>query len=296
MEEDKYIKIKRSELEKFLKERAQEYIDEKLEERLEKELSKQSRVHEREIAHMEAAHKKLLENKKILINQSAEDVDLPYKSKQSYDEESTTDDWLVTYADAITLILVLFVLLFSIAKVDQEKFEELKMSINQNLLQKEEDGAFEKLKDDFLRIIQEFNISNSAVVTMEESGLKIELSSALVYDLGSADLKPEMEPALNKIVQSLKSFKFTGYVIEVEGHTDNIPINTPRYPSNWELSTSRATNIVRYFIENGIDPVKLRAAGYSDSRPKVPNLDEEGEPIPENQAKNRRVVIYVKRL
>ncbi|HPN37156.1 MAG TPA: OmpA family protein, partial [Melioribacteraceae bacterium] len=95
-------------------------------------------------------------------------------------------------------------------------------------------------------------------------------------------------------INSLR-INFPNYLVEVEGHTDNIPINTPQYPSNWELSTNRATNIVKLFIEEGIPPVRLRAAGYADSRPKLSNVDVNGNSIPQNQAANRRVVIFVQR-
>jgi chemotaxis protein MotB len=81
------------------------------------------------------------------------------------------------------------------------------------------------------------------------------------------------------------------YYVDVEGHTDDVPIHTPQFPSNWELSTLRATGVVRYLIKIGLEPDRLKAAGYADVNPKVPNLDLFGAPIPENRAKNRRIVI-----
>ncbi|MBT5495044.1 MAG: OmpA family protein [Alphaproteobacteria bacterium] len=77
--------------------------------------------------------------------------------------------------------------------------------------------------------------------------------------------------------------------MDVEGHTDDVPIRTARFPSNWELSASRASSVVRYFIEQGIKPSRLKAAGYADTKPKLPNKDIFDEGIPENREKNRRV-------
>jgi chemotaxis protein MotB len=82
---------------------------------------------------------------------------------------------------------------------------------------------------------------------------------------------------------------YEGYLIDVEGHTDDVPIRTARFPSNWELSASRASSVVRYFIEQGIKPSRLKAAGYADTKPKLPNKDIFDEGIPENREKNRRV-------
>jgi chemotaxis protein MotB len=86
------------------------------------------------------------------------------------------------------------------------------------------------------------------------------------------------------------------YMITVEGHTDDMPIGTGQFPSNWELSTARASAVVRYLINNGIPAAKLRAVGYAQVMPKVPNRDVTGRPIPENQAQNRRVVIKLEKI
>lgn len=234
------------------------------------------------------------------------------KSKQSYkrwySDDSTykskiergiadAEDWLVTYADVVTLMLTLFVLLFSYSKVDQQKFEQLKKSINKELLKKDEVTMFEKVEKDVKNIFQNSDMGNKVLISKDPKGLRIELNSSALYDLGSADIKPEIIPELKELAKTINSLRlnFPNYLVEVEGHTDNIPINTVQYPSNWELSTNRATNIVKFFINEGIPANKLRAAGYADSRPKLPNEDSNGNPIPQNQAANRRVVIFIQR-
>lgn len=226
---------------------------------------------------------------------SSEDAGI-YKSK-IIGGEVDSEDWLTTYADVITLMLTLFVLLFSYSKIDQKQFEVVKQSINKELLKKDDQTSFKNLEKKVNSIFKAANMGNKVLVSLDPKGLRIELSSSSLYDLGSADIKQNIIPTLRELSVTLKGmrFSFPNFMIEVEGHTDDIPINTSQYPSNWELSTNRATNIVRFFISEGFSASQLRAAGYADSRPKLPNRDMNGNPIVENQAANRRVVIFVQR-
>ncbi|HTW71533.1 MAG TPA: OmpA family protein [Acetobacteraceae bacterium] len=113
---------------------------------------------------------------------------------------------------------------------------------------------------------------------------------------GSATLSPAGATILRKLLATLLSPRFAAYRITVEGHTDDAPIGNPLFPSNWELSSARAAAVVRFLVEQGIPAHRLRAAGYADTRPLVPNRDAAGNPIPENQAKNRRVVVQLEKI
>lgn len=124
----------------------------------------------------------------------------------------------------------------------------------------------------------------------------LEISSAAFFDSGSATLSTPGESILRAIAAKLKWEEFRDYRITVEGHTDDIPISTARFPSNWELSTARASAVVHFLLDQGIPAQKLRAAGYADTFPKVPNRDANGNAIPENQAQNRRVVIQLEKI
>ena len=104
------------------------------------------------------------------------------------------------------------------------------------------------------------------------------------------------ESILHEMATKLKSDEFKDYQITVEGHTDDAPISTSRFPSNWELSTARASAVVHFFLDQDIPARKLRAAGYADTFPKAPNRDANGDAIPENQAQNRRVVIKLEKI
>jgi chemotaxis protein MotB len=124
----------------------------------------------------------------------------------------------------------------------------------------------------------------------------IEMSSAAFFESGSAELSVPGKVILGNLALNLKSDKFRDYQITVEGHTDDQPIHTTQFPSNWELSTARASAVVHFFLEEGIAADKLRAAGYADTFPKAPNRDADGRAIPENQAQNRRVVIKLEKI
>lgn len=124
----------------------------------------------------------------------------------------------------------------------------------------------------------------------------VNMSSATFFPSGSATISKDGAAVLADVAQRLKSDELRDYLITVEGHTDDAPISTAQFPSNWELSTARASAVVHFFLDQGISPTKLRAAGYADTFPKAPNRDATGHPIAENQAQNRRVVIKLEKL
>jgi flagellar motor protein MotB len=124
----------------------------------------------------------------------------------------------------------------------------------------------------------------------------LEMGSAAFFDRGSAALSDEGQSILGGILPRLTAALSEGYRIKVEGHTDDAPIDTPQFPSNWELSSARAAAVVRFFIAHGIAAERLRAVGYGDTRPKLPNRDAQGNPIPANEAANRRVVVVLEKL
>ena len=132
--------------------------------------------------------------------------------------------------------------------------------------------------------------------TLSPYGLKIELSSNSLFNSGSADVKGSMQSSLTDLSGIIQGLGEEDYIVEVEGHTDNVPINTAKFPSNWELSSLRAVNVAKLFESMGVNKNQLSAIAYADTRPKQPNVDSNGIALPENQASNRRVVVHVKSL
>ena len=211
-------------------------------------------------------------------------------------EPDEAEDWLVTYADAITLLMCFFVMLVSFSKIDLELYDEVMSGIS------EEIGKLTpgKVTDDLKQEIEDFvfaqKLENVVTVTKTDRGITLSLKTANFFRPGTADLAPIATPALAAIGQILGADKYMEYMVEVEGHTDSVPIKTARFPSNWELAGGRSSTVVRHFLTTDMWKKRFTATSYGPTRPKVPNVDEMGEPLPVNMAINRRIEINIARM
>lgn len=233
-------------------------------------------------------------------------------------EEDRAGGWLVTYADLMTLLLTFFILLFSISSMNLQKFKKALSSIQVslgeatpsvgllNLIDEEEqpdtlsvspskDAATKKkiaLEDiiglkskDIYRDVQHFvqkqRLSDHIVASIDGSKVIIRITGKILFPSGLADLNPKAGPILDDIAAIAK--RYPEHHVRIEGHSDNIPISTEQFPSNWELSAVRATTVLRYLIGRGINPHRLTATGYGSLFPLLPNTTDT------NRARNRRV-------
>lgn len=124
----------------------------------------------------------------------------------------------------------------------------------------------------------------------------LDMGSEAFFDSGSATLSQSGQAILRGVLPRLAAALTAGYRIKVEGHTDDTPIHTAQFPSNWQLSTARAASVVEFFLAQGLPAQRLRAVGCADTEPKAPDRDAAGNPIPQNQAENRRVVIVLEKI
>lgn len=211
--------------------------------------------------------------------------------------EEVEENWLMSYADMITLLLCFFVIILSVSEPKKEQLEAVsesfKEAINDAKKEEEKQDPMEDLKRDLETMIVDDALEEAMSVAETEKGIVIDLSTAAFYESGSATIRKDAEPYLQKMTDILKTFDLDGHLIEVIGHTDDAPIHTAEFPSNWELSAVRATRIVRFFSDSGIDHFIMRASGFADTEPKVPNLDDKGNPIEENRELNRRITIKI---
>ena len=217
-------------------------------------------------------------------------------AQKNIEPEAPSEDWITTYADAITLLMAFFVMLLNFSKVNVPMFEEVAAGIKNEIGMGAGKPALtptQMMKIDIEEVVEEMQANEMVDVGKDDQGVVIELASSAFYKPGSADILKEAFPILIKMAQTLESPRYQNYVVEIEGHTDDDPIHSVRYPSNWELSAGRATGVVRLFIDQGMTSSKLKATGFAETRPKVPNRDASGAPIRENQATNRRVLIRV---
>lgn len=231
-------------------------------------------------------------------------------------EETHVDDWLMTYADMITLLLCFFAVFLAIAQPDQTKFEEAKQQVKEQFSKignndtlkgtynlppttidtpPSSEMPFEALPS----IVDRYNDDGKKDDVEVEKGDRIttiEMNSGTFFGIGSADLNEEGKKLLTDLLPTIQSKEYTNYMISIEGYTDDSPIKTAQFPSNWELSTARAAAVVRELIALGTEASRLRAVGFGDTNPKVPNRDESGTVLPDNQAQNRRVVIRLEKI
>ena len=222
----------------------------------------------------------------------------------TYDDEAT---WLVTYADLMTILLVFFVLLYTLAFYEKEKYkntiETIKVQVKDNAnliglmelmevpetmdtkitieditgMHSKEKTLFDKITKFARTSNQKQNISTRIL----DGKIIVSVKGKALFNSGSASLNNTAISIFDEIIQILKDYP--EYNINIKGHTDNIPISTDIFPSNWELSAVRATTVLKYLISKGVDPKRLTATGFGKVMPLVPNTSEN------NRAQNRRV-------
>ncbi|KAA3659198.1 MAG: hypothetical protein DWQ10_09355 [Calditrichaeota bacterium] len=211
--------------------------------------------------------------------------------------------WLATFADLMSLLLCFFVLIVSFSSMQQVEFNKAMGSLRGALgilsskraivhldAQPTTPLQFRKLSmiweklQEMKETISEQGLKDFAKVQSSKNSIRFTLQDELLFESGKSNLKRQILPLLRKIAEM--NIAANG-VLRIEGHTDNVPIQTRQFPSNWELSSSRALNVLHYFENLGIERTKLACSGFSDTRPLVVNDSAA------NRAKNRRVEIYL---
>jgi len=215
--------------------------------------------------------------------------------------EASGGRWEIIYSGFILILLCFFVMMCAFSNVEASRMDEFVKSFTRSIdvlkggfgFQNEGDMTdassdfraeqktlgpiFEKL----VNIENTFGLEDNISISFSSEGLVMRLSDTSLFGLGVAEISPEARPLLDKIADVLAE---APHEVRIEGHADNLPIHTPGFPSNWELSTARAVNVLRYVLESGkCDPKMLSAAGFGEFQPIYPNDS------PEHRTKNRRV-------
>ncbi|TMN21193.1 flagellar motor protein MotS [Lentibacillus cibarius] len=246
-------------------------------------------------------------------------------------DDSGAPKWMVTYSDMVTLILVFFILLFSMSQIDIAKFDAISESFRNRMIfdfypspvpmenptehtRDEESGkntnefdtpsdlkgnkdraeedteekkkdSLDKLLESVEQYLQNNKLNDVISANRTDRGVVLVLQESILFETGEAEVLDSGKPFLDKIGNLLENIPND---VRVEGHTDNRPISSYRYPSNWELSGARASSVIRYLISrNDFVPERFTAAGFGDTRPVVPNTSEA------NWRKNRRVEMVI---
>ena len=249
-------------------------------------------------------------------------------------EHENEERWLLTYADMITLLMALFMVLFSMANVNKAKLESLSQSLSEafsgkilpggkSIMQKgasektqtpsptppipaitplvndaekkasaaqaqQEQDDFNRIKADVDRYARQHGLRSQIQSTITQRGLVIRLlTDKVLFDSGQAELKPQSGPILSQVAKLIQLAP--GHDVMVEGHTDNVPIHGSVYPTNWELSTARASRVVRFLVDHGARSLRMGASGYAALHPIASNSS------PAGRSRNRRVEIVLLR-
>ena len=233
------------------------------------------------------------------------------------DEHENHERWLVSYADFITLLFAFFVVMYALSSLNEGKYRVLSNSLvtafrsadstgggpmvmnnpqvtsirpslrPRTLSQQARAEQTEKMKTiakNITQVMSPYSTQGQIAVIETERGITVEINDSLLFSAGRAELTPSAEQAILGIGSV---FATTEFPVTIEGHTDNIPISTPLFPSNWELSAVRATTVLRILMASGVTADRLTAIGYGDQRPVAGNDSAEG------RARNRRVAIQL---
>jgi chemotaxis protein MotB len=236
------------------------------------------------------------------------------KHRHEEHEEHADETWLIPYADLLTLLLALFIVLFAMSQIDATKMQAMAESFSvafngslgvlggQPLLipmtqpaegeeksrEEKETEQLQQLQENLRGLIGTLELTGQLETRMVEEGLLITIKDEFLFRSGSATLLSSSEPVAKGIATLLTTIS---QKVAISGHTDNIPISTPEFPSNWDLSSKRAVNFLRFMLEREslLRPERFSAIGYGEFRPVVPNS------TAINRERNRRVEILIMR-
>jgi chemotaxis protein MotB len=236
--------------------------------------------------------------------------------RKAEEEHENHERWLVSYADFITLLFAFFVVMYSISQVNEGKYKVLANSINAAFhaipgasagvlpstvpaqpivpstktpseikleqMKRQNQERMRNIAQAILQALRPLVKDGKVRVTEGAMGITVEVNASILFQPGESQMQDSAVRSMTTLGQILA---LTDFPVKVEGYTDNIPINTAQFPSNWELSGARASSVVRLFIENGVAADKLTAIGYAEQRPIADNA------TPEGRMRNRRVAI-----
>jgi chemotaxis protein MotB len=215
------------------------------------------------------------------------------KSKFHKENKEAAEDWLLSYADMITLLMAFFIVLVSMSTIDKNKYEQVQKGMAKDIGLRETTTPLQDLSSQLLGQVAGAGVEDSVDVGRDDKGVVLNLASGTMFKPSSADVRPEMMPLLKEISETLKLERFANYQIEIQGHTDDTPVHTPQFPSNWDLSAARALSTLKVMTSMGVPSSRMKIAALADTAPRVPNHSDTGRPYPENQAINRRVEVHI---
>ncbi len=214
-----------------------------------------------------------------------------HESGSNIDNDS---NWMITLSDVMSLLLIFFIMFFIMTERDVKSEEVKENTVPEIIVQgpgilPEADAVEQQIHDELSFDLQNLDMGDQISVLASNREVMITMKEKVAFMPGETDVLEGSQPVLETIAGVIR--KYSDFRVEIDGHTDNVPIMTARYPSNWELSVARAASVLKYFITSqGIDPSRLSVRGNAHHKPVAPN------DTPENRARNRRVEIRLKKI
>ena len=218
----------------------------------------------------------------------------PVRRPDSHTPED--EGWLITFADMSVLLMSFFILMFALSSSDPKELNNVAKSLRKTGFYEGDSmhvDPVDGLKDKLAEAIKRHGYDLFVATSETPRGAEIELAASAFFDPGSAKFTAKALPILQVIAEDVAPLAPQDITLEVEGHTDDTPIASEQFPSNWELSAARAANVARYLIAQHFPQTKLRVVGLGGTHPKALNRDSAGNPIPANQDLNRRVILRI---
>ena len=198
-----------------------------------------------------------MNNSPININKIKEEAQAEIKEEQP---------WLLTYADMMTLLFAFFVLLYSMSSPDPVKMSQIQDAM------KDESGlkTQNEIKEEFEEIVDELNLEKTTNIISDPRGIALEMDGDICFKSASTEIQASLKQVLNAAADNILINKDDFRMVIIEGHTDSAPIPKKlqnKFPTNWELSAARASNVVNYLIDRGVNSGRMQASGYADRWP-----------------------------
>jgi chemotaxis protein MotB len=224
------------------------------------------------------------------------------KKNYDYDEFANRDvhhddgegNWLISYADLMTLLWGFFVIISAFSTPNPDKLELMKKKTSESMGGKYIQ-PYNEITDTLKNVLKELNVDKDVQIETLTDGVKITAQSAKFFEPGKANLTDEAQTVLKRVGEVL-ALKAKDFIILVEGHTDDVPIHTVAFPSNWELSLRRATEVIHMFEDIGLPHANLRPLGLADVQPAIKPEGLTGDELANARAKNRRIIIRLQKM
>ena len=199
--------------------------------------------------------------------------------------------WLMSFSDMSLILMSFFIMQLSFSTINQQKADVLREAVQSKQFESKKDSltAVSKRIENEIKRLQ---LDKSAQVTIDPTGVMVEFKDGLLFSVGSADGNPKFSTVIGQVMKVIASAPDL-YQLKIEGHTDDVPIKSPKFASNWELSASRGISLMRQFTTKGVREDRISVQAYAHTKPKKAYKGLKGKDLDLARAANRRVVIRI---